>query len=117
MSKVAKKSPFNSIEVFRYVDQYNQSICDQLFNRQKLSHIIHNKNFDIHVKNEQGKNILYEMCVNQFSDNDYLPDIEYLLSIPDIEVDEDFIHELESRKDKHPHDAMILEKIKFYKNI
>jgi hypothetical protein len=79
--------------------------------------MIHNKNFDIHVKNEQGKNILYEMCVNQFSGNDYLPDIEYLLSFPDIEVDDDYIHKLQSRKDEHPRDAMILEKIKFYKNI
>ena len=57
--------PFNSHEVFRYVNTYND-LADRPFKQQKLSKFIHHKDFDVNVKKLDRKrydNIDYKLKI------------------------------------------------------
>ena len=88
-----KIMPFNSHEVFRYVNTYND-LSDRPFKQQKLSKFIHHKDFDVNVKNEDGKSILHVLSTNTHNDGAYLIDIDDLLYDPQVEVTTDLVREL-----------------------
>ena len=89
-----KIMPFNSDEVFRYVNTYGDSAVDRLFKEQKLTSIIHNKNFDVNVKNADGDSILEGLSHNRISKGSYLANIDDLLQDPSIEVSSDLVRSL-----------------------
>lgn len=92
-----KIEPFDSTEVFRYVDTYTSELDNGLrFRMQKVSEMIHHKGFDVNVKNEDGKSILDLLSRN--TEERYLNDIDYLLGKPNIEVSSELISWLISYK-------------------
>ena len=86
--------PFDSHEVFRYVNTYNDAPINRPFKQQKLSKFIHHKDFDVNVKNEHGESILYVLATNTNNDGAYLIDIDDLLQDPRIEVSTDVVRAL-----------------------
>lgn len=93
-----KITPFDSHEVFRYVNNRGDSLPDRLFKQQKLSSIIHNKNFDVNVKNADGASILEVLSHDKTSKGSYLADIDDLLQDPSIEVSSDLVRSLITNK-------------------
>lgn len=90
--------PFDSREVFRYVNNHGDSLSDRIFKQQKLSSIIHNKNFDVNVKNADGDSILEVLSHDIISKGSYLADIDDLLQDPSIEVSSDLVRSLITNK-------------------
>jgi len=98
-STCVKIVPFDSHEVFRYINHHGDSHVDRIFKTQKLAAIIHHKDFDINVKNEDGSSILDELSYNRFNnDGEYLVEIDYLLGRPSIVVSPDLVSWLISHK-------------------
>jgi len=119
MSGSKKDTSMINEDVFKFISKADESTDKSLylFNLQKLSKIIHNSDFDINVKNNKGKTILHEMSINKYSHCHYLVDIDYLLSISSIEIDEETIQVLISRKDSNPRDAKVLDLYMKYEKI
>lgn len=91
--------PYDSHEVFRYINNYEDPQADRIFKTQKLVAIIHHKDFNINVKNEEGFSILDELSRSRFSDEgEYMIEIDYLLGKPSIEVTPELVSWLISHK-------------------
>ena len=88
--------PFDSTEVFKYIHNTGDSQVDRIFKAQKLSAIIHHKDFDVNVKDEDGKSILERLSRND--EGAYLADIDDLLQNASIEVPPELISWLISHK-------------------
>ena len=107
-----KITPFDSHEVFRYVNTYGDSAVDRLFKEQKLTSIILNKNFDVNVKNADGDSILEVLSHDRISKGSYLVNIDDLLHDTRIEVSSDLVRELIAAKN-----TKVLELFKRHKKI
>jgi hypothetical protein len=110
-----KITPFDSHEVFRYVNTYGDSAVDRSFKQQKLTSIILNKNFDVNVKNADGDSILEVLSYDRISNGSYLANIDDLLQDPSIEVSSDLVRELIAAKNTK--NAKVLELFKRHKKI
>jgi hypothetical protein len=87
--------PFDSKEVFRYVITYSTLREDYIFKQQKMSTIIHNKDFDVNVENKYGKSILSILIDNvRFGGGGYMIEIDYLLGNRNIEVPVELVQSL-----------------------
>jgi len=92
-----KITPFDSQEVFRYVNEYNDSSGDRIWKQQKMTGIINNKNFDVNVKAPNGvDSILYVLSHNR--PGDYLALIDDLLQNPSVKVSPEFVGSLSAQK-------------------
>ena len=79
--------PFDSEEVFRYLNNAGDSQADRIFKTQKLSSIIHHKDFDVNVKDKDGNSILKRLSYNRYNNGgEYMVEIDYLLGKPSIEL-------------------------------
>ena len=108
--------PFDSQEVFRYLNNAGDSLNDRLFKQQKIAAIIRHKDFDVNVKNEDGESILYILSTNRYNnDGAYLMDIDDLLQDTRIEVSTDLVRELIATKNTK--NAKILALFKKHKKI
>lgn len=87
--------PFDSEEVFRYLNNEDDSSVDRIFKTQKLSAIIHHKDFDVNVQNKKKSSILKELSYNRYNNGgEYMIEIDYLLGKPSIEVSSDLVRSL-----------------------
>lgn len=94
-----KIEPFDSTEVFRYIINPGDSQVDRIFKTQKLAAIIHNKDFNVNVKDEDGNSILERLSHNSFGEKgEYMIEIDYLLGKPNIEVSDELVSWLISHK-------------------
>ena len=94
-----KIEPFDSHEVFRYLNNEGDSSVDRIFKTQKLSAIIHHKDFDVNVKNEDGSSILKELSYNRYNNGgEYMIEIDYLLGKPSIELPPELVSSLIAEK-------------------
>lgn len=90
-----KIEPFDSDEVFRYINNEGDSSVDRIFKTQKLAGIIHHKDFDVNVKDKDGNSILKRLSYNRYNNGgEYMIEIDYLLGKPSIEVHEDLVRSL-----------------------
>jgi hypothetical protein len=110
-----KITPFDSHEVFRYVNTDGDSVVDRLFKEQKLTSIILNKNFDVNVKNADGDSILEVLSHDRISKGSYLVNIDNLLQDPSIEVSSDLVRALIAAKNIQ--NAKILQLFKKHEKI
>ena len=82
-----KIMPFDSEDVFRYLNNEGDSHTDRIFKIQKLAAIIHHKDFDVNVKNNENSSILEELSYNRYNNGgEYMIEIDYLLGKHSIEV-------------------------------
>ena len=90
-----KIEPFDSDEVFRYINNEGDSSADRIFKTQKLAGIIHHKDFDVNVKDNDGNSILKRLSYNRYNNGgEYMVEIDYLLGKPSIEVSPDLVRSL-----------------------
>ncbi len=96
-----KIMPFNSEEVFRYTtiagaDQKRGLLSAGLitYSLEKIDELIHNPKFDVNVKNQWGKSVLYELSWNSYNNNNFDSFVEYLLKKPNIIVSVELISAL-----------------------
>lgn len=89
-----KITPFASNEIFRYTTIVGATEQQRVYRLQKIDEIIHNPKFDINVKTQYGKSLLYELSWNKYQ-NAYFKDfVEYLLKKPKIIVSSQLITSL-----------------------
>ena len=86
--------PFDSHEVFRYT--YIGSVSDKRrdYFIEQVNEIVHNKNFDVNVKNQLGVPILSVLSYNRYHSLYFKDTIEYLLKHPKIIVDSNIVSEI-----------------------
>lgn len=88
--------PFDSHEAFRYTNfTYREPKADKLWRLQKLTNIVHNREFDPNIRNVNGKSLLYTLSWNKNYNKDYKLIVQYILQMyPNIKVSSELITEL-----------------------
>jgi hypothetical protein len=86
--------PFASHEVFRYTSIGLVSDKRRDYFIEQVNEIVHNKKFDVNVKNQLGVPILSVLSYNQYHSQYFKDTIEYLLKHPKIIVDNNIVSEL-----------------------
>lgn len=86
--------PFDSLEVFRYTFIGAASDKRRDYFIEQVNKIVHNKKFDVNVKNQLGEPILSVLSYNRYHSQYFKDTIEYLLKHPKIIVDSNIVNEL-----------------------
>jgi hypothetical protein len=93
-----KIMPFNSEEVFRYTFLAGADEATIKHSVEQIDKIIHNPEFDVNVKSDWNKSILYELTHGYYNNSYLKPHVEYLLKHKDIIVSNDLVSSLISHK-------------------
>ena len=86
--------PFDSHEVFRYTFIAGADDKRRIHSIEQINEIVHNKKFDVNVKNQLGAPILSVLSYNRYHSLYFKDTIEYLLKHPKIIVDNNIVSEL-----------------------